>query len=124
MAEKASRHRTRVEIDVDDIAEHHAGMSLVAKDIADRRRDRALREDPGRDLVNERLEQVVRVAIYDRDCDGFAPEPLRGEQPSEARAHDDDAVSARLCSDAQCGGRMARPSGLPAEPGSALVSGA
>ena len=52
----------RLEVDVDDLAEQHPGVLLAAEDLARRRRDLALGEDAGRDLVEQRLEQVVAGA--------------------------------------------------------------
>ena len=45
------------------------GVGLPAQDVADRRRDLALGEDPGRELVEQRLEQVVVGAVDHRDLD-------------------------------------------------------
>jgi hypothetical protein len=57
-------------------------------------RDVALGEHPGGDLVQERLEEVVVGPVDDHHLHRRPPQRLRGEQPREAAADDDDAVHA------------------------------
>jgi hypothetical protein len=55
---------------------------LVAEDIADGRGDVALGEDPRRELIEQRLEQVMVGAVDDRDIDiGGAPSRLAAKSP-------------------------------------------
>ncbi len=65
---------------------------LPAQDLARCRRDLAGRQDAGGHLVEQRLEQVRRRPVDERDVDVGALEGLGGEQPAEAGAHDDDLV--------------------------------
>ena len=44
----------------------------------------------GRDLVEERLEEVVVRAVDERDVDRGAAQGARGDEPAEAAAHDHD----------------------------------
>ena len=50
---------------------------------------------PGRDLVEQRLEEVVVAAVDQRDVDRPAAEEPGGGQAAEAAADDHDAVAAR-----------------------------
>ena len=70
-------------------------LSCRAQHLADRRGDLALGEDAGRHLVEQRLEQVVRGAVDQRDLDRRAPQRLGGEQPAEPRSDDHHAVHLR-----------------------------
>ena len=63
-----------------------------AEDLAGRRGDLALGEDAGRDLVEQRLEQVVGGLGDHGDVDVAAPQRLGAEEPAEAGADDDDPV--------------------------------
>ena len=49
------------------------------------------RQAGGRDLVEQRLEQMVVAAVDDGDVGGGAGQRLGGAQAAEARADDDDA---------------------------------
>ena len=75
-----------------DLGELDLDVPLAAQHASDRRGDLALREDPGGDLVEQRLEEVVVVAVHQRHPDRAATQPARGEQPSEASAHDHDSM--------------------------------
>ena len=82
------REMVSVEIDSDDLAEHHAGIPLVAQDFAERRRDVALGEDPRRELVEQRLEQVVVGPVDERDVDIRPAQSLGGRESAEPAADD------------------------------------
>ena len=71
------------------------------------------REPAGRDLVDERLEQVVVLAIDQRDGDIGAPQALDDEQPAEAAPdhHDSSALRRRHGDSFPYSGRVA-PSNL------------
>ena len=92
--QRLDREAARAEIDGDDLAEHDAGVPLVAQHVAHRRRDVALGEDPRRDLVEQRLEQVVVGPVDERDVDVGAPQPPGGEEPAEAATDDRHLVTA------------------------------
>ena len=69
-------------------ASSNLDVALPAEYAADRRRDLALREDPGRELIEQRLEQMVVGAVYERHLDRSAAQESRREQPAEAAADD------------------------------------
>jgi hypothetical protein len=71
---------------------------LVTEDIANGRRDVALGENPRRELIEQRLEQVMVGPIDDCDIDiGGTPQPLRGEEPSETGSYDHHMVAPNPC---------------------------
>ena len=78
-------------VDGSDFAEQHRRVALPAQNRADRPRDIRRRQACRRDLVEQRLEQVIVVPVDDRDVGVGARERLRGEQPAESCADDDDA---------------------------------
>jgi hypothetical protein len=90
--------RAGLEVDVDDLAEQHLGVLLAAEDLAGGWRDLALGQDPGRDLVEQRLEEMVAGACNEGDVHVGAAEGLGAEQPAETRAdhHDVVAVPCRI----------------------------
>ncbi len=65
---------------------------MVAQEGADRRGDVGRRQRRGRNLIQERLEQMMVRAVDQQDIDGRAGEPGRRCQSAEAAAHDDDAL--------------------------------
>jgi hypothetical protein len=76
-----------------DGAEEHLHVLLPAQDLPRRRGDLALGQDAGRDLVEQRLEQVVARAVDEGDLDVGASQRLGGEQAAEAGPDDDNAVT-------------------------------
>src|SRR6185437_13280479 len=83
--------RSRGCIDRRDFAEQYVGVFLAAKEPADRRGDVGRREHRRRDLVEQRLEDVMIRAVDDGDIDGRVLERARGVEAAEAAADDDDA---------------------------------
>ncbi len=83
------------EVDVGGFAEQHLGVLLLAQDHPGRRRDLTGRDDAGRHLVQQRLEQVVGGLGDHLDIDVGALERLGGGQPAEPRSDDDDFVPVR-----------------------------
>ena len=83
------------QIDPDDIAEQHLGILLLAQDHSRCRRDLAHRQDARRDLIEQRLEQMMGRLGDEGDVDVRALEVLRGEQSAEAGTDDDDAMASR-----------------------------
>jgi hypothetical protein len=81
------------DVNIDDFAEYNARVTLLAKDVADRRCDVALGEDPGRDLVEKRLEQVMIRAVDDCKFHIGAAQGLRGKEPSESAPDDGHSMS-------------------------------
>ena len=87
------RDRMRRRIDGDDLGLQHgqvAALRLVAQDVADRRGDRRRREARARDLVEQRLEQVVVGAVDQRDLDLGLRQRAHRLDAAEAAADDDD----------------------------------
>ena len=83
------------QIDPDDLAEQYLCILLLAQDDSRCRRDLTDREDARRDLIEQRLEQMMGRLRDERDVDVRALKVLRGEQSAEAGTDDDDAMSSR-----------------------------
>ena len=79
------REAACVEVDGDHVAEHDAGVPLVAQHVAQRRCDVSLGEDPRRDLVEQRLEQVVVGPVDERDVDVGPSQPPGGRESRRSR---------------------------------------
>ena len=71
-------------------------LSLAAQHPADRRGDVARRQAGRGHLIQQRLEDVVVVAVDQRHAHRRAPERLGGNQPAEAAADDHDMRGAAL----------------------------
>ncbi len=84
-------HRMAGPIDAGDPAELDRGVGLAAQDRADRPGDVGGRQGGGRDLVEQRLEQMVVALIDHGHLDRLAGEPPRRIQAAEAGAHDHHA---------------------------------
>ena len=56
-----------VQIQVLHVGQHDARVGLFPDHAAQRRRDEAIGQDPGGDLIKQRLEQVVIGPVHDRD---------------------------------------------------------
>ena len=81
-------------VDADHLAHHHVDVRVAAEDLADRLGDLGRRQGGSADLVEQRNEQVVVVAVDHGDADvGAAQLPGAGEA-AEASADDDDVVIA------------------------------
>ena len=78
-------------VDAGDLGEQHAHVALAAQDRADRPRDVGRRQARGRDLIQQRLKQVVVVPVDERHVRRDFRERARGEQPAEPGAEDHDA---------------------------------
>ena len=61
--------------------------------MAQRRRDLTRRKDARRDLVQQRLEEVVVAPVDQRDIDLQVPEEATGREPAEAATDHDDAMA-------------------------------
>ena len=84
-----------VGIEPDRLAEEHGRVPVAAQDRAQRLGDVARRERPGRDLVEQGLEQVMVQPVDEGDLDLGRPTQLAGRvQAGEPTADDDDAVAA------------------------------
>jgi hypothetical protein len=71
------------------LAVEHRGVLLAGEDAPDRLGDRGGGESRGRDLVKERLEQVVVGAVHDGDLDRRPAQCSGGKQPAEAATEDE-----------------------------------
>ena len=77
-------------IDLAHVRQQHLDVLLVAQDPANRRRDVARRQRRRRHLIQQRLEEMVVVAIEQRDADVRARERARRVEPAESAADDHD----------------------------------
>ena len=77
-----------VEIEAGHLGQLDPDVLGTSHDVADRRRDLARREHPGRHLVQERLEEVVVATVDEGDVDGLAAEAPDREEAAEAAADD------------------------------------
>jgi hypothetical protein len=84
-----------LEVDALDRREDDLGVALMAKDVQERRRDVSLRQHSRRDLIEQRLEEMVRLPVDDRDVDRSSPQRLRGGQAAEAAPYDHGLVASR-----------------------------
>src|SRR6267143_6211995 len=73
-----------------DRGEQHLDVLLPPQNPADRRRDVAGRERRGRDLIEERLKEMVIVAIEQRDAYVGTRQRASGVQAAKPAAYDND----------------------------------
>ena len=76
------------EVEVGDLGEQDAHVAVSREDRAQRIRDLARRQRPGRDLVGERLEEVEVAPVDERQLDRRIPEVNGRLEPAEAAADD------------------------------------
>ena len=81
-----------LEVDLGDLAQHHAHVLRALEHGAQRGRDLAGRQRAGRHLVDERLEEVEVAAVDQRHVDVFVAQLVDRLQPAEAAADHDDAA--------------------------------
>ncbi len=86
-------HDPSVQIQVFHPGQHDARVGLFPDDAAQRRRDEASGQDPGSDLIQQRLEQVVIGPVHDRDVDIGAGQGTRHPHPAEPATNDDHLVA-------------------------------
>jgi hypothetical protein len=86
-------HDPSVQVQVLHLGQHDARVGLFPDHAAQRRRNEATRQDPGGDLIQQRLEQVVIGPVHDRDVDVGAGQGPRHPNPAEPGADDDHLVS-------------------------------
>ena len=90
--EQAAGDGSALEVDATDLGEDDLRVALAAEDVPERRRDVPLRQDARRDLVEQRLEEVVRLPVDQRHLGGRSPQRFRCGEAAEAAAHDYDSV--------------------------------
>ena len=83
-------HTPGRQVDPLRLGQQHARVVVVAQHPADRRGDVARRQAGRGHLIQQRLEDVVIVAVDQRHSHRRAPERLGGKQPAEAAADDHD----------------------------------
>ncbi len=81
------------EVEPHDLRELDPRVSLPPQDVSNRRRDLALGENAGSDLVQQWLEQVVVDLVDKGHLDRGPLQQPGGEQTSEAAADDDHAMA-------------------------------
>jgi len=81
-------HLLRVLVDRRDLGHQHRRIALPAQDVAQRRGDVGRRQTRRRDLVEQRLEQMMVAAIDQRDAHLRAREIARGPQARESATDD------------------------------------
>jgi hypothetical protein len=80
----------RVEIDAAHFVEPYFDVALPAQEMAQRRRDIRRRESCRRNLVQQRLEEMMVRAIDERDADICARKRARRPQAAETTAENHD----------------------------------
>ena len=84
-------------INTDDFCLKHADIILVSENLPGGGRDLAVREDTGRHLIQQGLEQVVVRAVNEGDVHvGVFFEVLDGEKSTEAGTNDDNVMATTL----------------------------
>jgi hypothetical protein len=116
--DRIDRHAASIEIDIDHFAEDNARVPLVAQNVTDRPGDVPLGQNSCRELMQQRLNQVVIRPVDDGDIDVGAPQHLRRRKSSESAADNHDVMPA-CCRGAHNahstdGRSVARATGLPA----------
>ncbi len=87
-----SAHGPAVQIQLLHLGQHHARVGLPPGNAAQRRRDEAIWQDPGGDLIQQRLEQVVIGPVHDRDVDIGAGQSTRDPDSAEPATDNDHLV--------------------------------
>ena len=86
-------HDPLVEIETGDLDELRPHVLVLAEQVTEDGCDLTGREDAGRHLVEERLEEMVVAAVEQRHLGSCAREQTDRRQPAEATPHDHHPVS-------------------------------
>src|SRR3546814_3277314 len=70
------------------VAHDHPDIAIVAEQRTDRDGDIGRVERGGCNLIEQRLEQMIITPVDQRDTQWQLLEPVRGGEPTKARAHD------------------------------------
>jgi hypothetical protein len=92
LAAVVDQHAATCRVDAAHGGKQRRHLAAITHEMADRPGDLAGCERGGRDLVEQRLEQMMIAAVDQRDLDGSARKPVGRFQPAEAGADDDDAM--------------------------------
>ena len=85
-------HGPPLQVERADLGELDLDVPVAVKHPAQRWSDLALGEDPGRHLIEQRLEEVVVDAIHESDLDRRPAHIARSEQAAETSPHDHDSM--------------------------------
>ena len=83
----------RLQIEVEHLGKLDANILVPSKQTPKRRRDVALREDSGRHLVQQRLEEMMVGAINECDLNRRSTQEASCVQAPETAADDDDPMT-------------------------------
>ncbi len=90
------RNGSSLQVEVHDLAEYHIGVLLFLHNATQRRCDQALRQDAGRNLIQQRLEQVMVRPVDYRQVDiGLRQDSADVDAAETAANHND--FGARTC---------------------------
>ena len=78
-------------VDGRHVAENDVDVGLARENAADRRGDVGGRKPRGRDLIEQRLEQMIVVLVDDGDVEWLSGQCFRSGEAAEAGSDDDDA---------------------------------
>jgi hypothetical protein len=104
-------HDPAVQVQVLHVGQHHARVGLLPDHAAQRRGDEAIGQDPGGDLIQQRLEQMVVGPVHDRDVDLGSGQGTRSPDPAEPAADDDHPVPSLAHEDSISGRDLAERRG-------------
>ena len=90
-------HLSARRVDARNIRQNDLGVPLPMEDASDRRRDISRREPRRRDLVEQRLKQVVVVAIDDGDVERRLRQLLGRRKAAESCSDNYDAMAPGRC---------------------------
>ena len=83
-------HLAARRVDARNLRQNDLGVPLPTQDAADRRRNICRRQARGRDLVEQRLEQVIVVTIDDHDVKRCLRQLLGGRKSTESCSNNHD----------------------------------
>ena len=90
---RARADATPVLIDGGDFTQEHGRIPLLAEDVANRRSDLPRREFRRRDLIEQRLKEMVIRAVDQNHIGRCTTQGLGGREAAEAAADDDDSCA-------------------------------
>ena len=91
----ADAHLSLLQVDARDLSQQHLRIFLPAQNAAHRSGNFCRRQSCGRDLIQQRLEQVMIAAIDHRHLHSSGAQGMRGIQSTETGPDNDDARQRR-----------------------------